>query len=123
MTRSKIINSLTLELVSLTGDTEHMSTIRRYIEMALDVGINHFTKEMEEIVMVDGFGHEIDRFRCLSEAENKTGIDRRHISLVLLGQRHTAGDCRFIKAKDMVLIPKTDKYGIRSIHTEKERAG
>lgn len=121
MTRNKVINKLTLELVLLTGDTENMATIRRYIGMALDVGINHFTKDMEEVVVLDIFGHELDRFKGVTDAADKMGIKQSYISAVLTGQQHTAGGFRFMKAKDKILIPKTNTYGIRGIHTEAER--
>jgi hypothetical protein len=112
MTRTKVINQLTLELVSLTGAAEHMTTMRRYIEMALDVGINHFTKDMEEIVVLDQYGHEVNRFKGVTDAADKMCIKQACISAVLSGQQHTAGGYRFIKAEDRKLIPKTDKYGV-----------
>jgi len=119
MTREYIINKLTCELVMLTGDTDSMSSYRKYIAMALDIGVNHFTKDMEEIIAMDKWGNELNRFKSTQDAAEKLGIYRQCITDVLIGRANTAGGLRFIKAKDKVLIPKTDKYGARKIHSKK----
>jgi len=106
MTREYVINKLTCELVIITGDTDNMVSYRKHIAMALDIGINHFTKDMEEVVALDKWGNETGRFKGVTDAAEKLGIPQPYISAVLSGQQHTAGGYRFIKAKDRILIKR-----------------
>ena len=104
MTRDKVINSLTLELVTITGDDEHMSIIRKYIGMTLDIGINHFTKDMEEVIAMDEWGNEIGRFKGVTDAAVKLGLKQYSISDVIAGRQHSTGGYLFAKAHKTQLI-------------------
>ena len=105
MTHDYVINKLTCELIVETGCPEHISAYRRKIRQALDIGINHFTKDMEEVIMMDRFGKEIERFKGVSDASAKTGVRQSDISSVLIGRQHTAGGFIFRKASTLVLKP------------------
>lgn len=92
-----------------TSDNSHMCTVRRYIEMAVDIGTNHFTKDMEEIIALDNWGNETDRYKSVTEAAENLGIPQHYISAVLAGTQNTTGGYRFIKAKDQELLRKNFK--------------
>ena len=51
MTHLEVINKLAGEMSRMTGEFDHIDVYRWYIRQALDIGINHFTKESEEIIM------------------------------------------------------------------------
>lgn len=104
MTVNEVVEKLSMEMAVALGELDHLPTCRRYIRMALAVGIEHFTKDMEEIIMMTKQGEEISRFRSVSECVSKTGIPQPQISAVLTGQQHTAGGFMFIKTKDKELV-------------------
>jgi len=105
MTQSEVINKLSMEMALALGDLDTLQTCRTYIQMALAIGIEHYTKDMEEIIQMDRFGVELDRFKSVSEAVEKTGIPQNYISSVLTGQQHTTGGFIFMRARDKQLIP------------------
>lgn len=88
------------------GDLDTLQTCRTYIQMALSIGVEHFTKDMEEIIQMDRNGVEMGRFKSVTDASVKTGIPQYQLSAVLTGIQHTAGGFIFIKVKDKELIPK-----------------
>jgi hypothetical protein len=105
MTQNEVINRLSLELAVKVGDFDNLNTYRWFIRQALVIGTDHFTRDMEEIVQMDQFGKEIDRFKGVTDCSRKTGIRQGDISAVLTGIQHSAGGFLFIKAKDKELIP------------------
>ena len=100
MTRDTVINQLSIELATLCEAETHLNTIRRYIDMAIDVGTIHFSLSPEEIIALDKNGREVDRFKSSFEAAEKLGIESSNIRSVLCGIRHSAGGFIFIKRKD-----------------------
>lgn len=87
------------------GDLGTLQTCRTYIQMALMIGVEHFTKDMEEIIVMNKQGEEIVRYKSVSECEAKLGIPGNQISSALNGYQHSAGGFLFMKAKDKELIP------------------
>ena len=105
MTLSEVINKLSMEQAIALGDLDTLQTCRIYIQMALMVGVEHFTKDMEEIVVMNKQGEEVARFKSVSECEAKLGIPQNQISSALNGYQHSAGGFLFMKLKDKELIP------------------
>ena len=103
MTQAVVIQRLTAELLpQLTGDVIHDEPIvRRYMTMALDIGVNHFTPDMEEIMMISRDGVEIARFKGVTDASVKSGIRQGCISSVLSGIQHSAGGFLFRKVNPL----------------------
>lgn len=103
----KVVAGLSDDLAEALGFDKQEFTpreiIRRYIQRALVIGIDHYRPEMEEIVALNSFGHEIERFKSVMEAERKTGINHRTIQNVMSGHQHSAGGMIFIKAKNQHL--------------------
>jgi len=107
-----------MECAIACGDFDHLQTIRTYIQMALSIGVDHYTKEMEEIVVLDTHGIEAGRYKSIVEAskqlgiheENKVskqlGIHEENISAVLNGRQHTAGGYMYMKTKDYELVKR-----------------
>lgn len=83
--------------------------------MALAVGVEHFNVRMEEIVALDSNGTEAGRFRSLSEAHAKLGIDEGSISAVMDGHRQTAGGLKWMKVRDYELIRREPEKGLTII--------
>lgn len=98
MTRDYVLNQLTCELVALTGDTENMSAYRKYLNMALDIGVNHFTKDMEEVIQMDTNGRIIKRYKGITDAATKIGIKQCSISDVITGRQNSTHGFIFRKA-------------------------
>lgn len=105
MTTNDVINKLSMEMALALGDLDTLQTCKIYIQMALSIGIEHFTKDMEEIIQMDGNGVEMARYKSVTEASVKIGISQHSISAVLTGIQHTTGGFMFIKTKDKELIP------------------
>ena len=105
MTQSEVINRMSMEMALALGDLDTLQTCRTYIQMALMIGIEHFTKDMEEIIVLNKEGEEITRLKSVTEGEAKLGIKQSYISACLMGLQHTAGGYMFIKTKDKELIP------------------
>lgn len=108
MTTKQVINKLSLELAFQTGKMEDVAWYKKYIGMALSIGIDHFTKNMEEIVAMDHEGRELGRYNSIIEAGRKLGIRESNIHHVLAGRNPTAGGYKFILAKDQILIKCKD---------------
>jgi hypothetical protein len=105
MTVDQVITKLSLELASITGDSSHVDTYRRYIQMALSVGREHFNDQMNEIVAYDLKGNQVGRFKGVRDAGRKLNIDGAHIRRVIRGERHSHKG--FIFRKDTDLVKKT----------------
>jgi len=108
MLQSTVINKLSLECAVALGDLDHLQTIHIYIQMALSIGVEHYTKDMEEIVVMDTHGVEAGRYKSISEAVKELGIRQGDISAVLTSRQHTAGGYMFMKTKDYELVPRKD---------------
>ncbi len=104
MTINEVVNKLTFEMVLLTGHTDDAEVYRKYINMALLVGIEHFTIDMEEIIALDHEGVERGRFKGIRDAARKLGLKESSISNVIAGRNHSTGGYIFIKNKDKYLI-------------------
>ena len=113
MLQSEVINKLSRECCIAIGDFHNFKTIRTYIQMALSIGIEHYTKDMEEIVVLSTHGNEIGRYKSASEASKQLGIPQSNISAVLTGQQQTTGGLRFMKSRDFDLIPREDESKVR----------
>ena len=109
MTQSEVIDKLTKELCLAQGTFDYFRVNRIYIQMALAVGIEHFTKDMEEIVALYQDGCEAGKFKSIADASNKLGISQPCISDALRGAQHTAGGLMFMKTKDYELVPRNSK--------------
>ena len=105
MTTSEVVNKLSMEMAVALGDLDTLQTCRTYLQMALSIGVEHFTKDMEEIIQMDCNGVEMGRYKSVTEASVKIGISQYSISAVLTGIQHTTGGFMFIKTKDKELIP------------------
>jgi hypothetical protein len=105
MTHNEVINKLSMEMALALGDLDTLQTCRVYIQMALTIGINHFTKNMEEIIALDSEGREVGRYRSIMEIEKALGVKESNVHHVLAGRNHTAGGYIFIRSKDKELIP------------------
>ena len=115
MLQSEVINKLSHECCLAMGSFDYFKTIRIYIQMALAVGVEHYNIRMEEIVAMDKNGAEAGRFRSLSEAHAKLGIDEGSISSVMDGHRQTAGGLKWMKVKDYELVPRKQEKGLTII--------
>ena len=100
MTIDEVTNKLTFELVTQTGHLEDREICWQYIRYALIIGIEHFTKEMKEVIALDKLGNEVGRYKGVREASVKLKISRGNIYQVLEEKRHTAGGLIFVKNKD-----------------------
>jgi len=109
MLQSEVINKLTKELCLAQGTFDYFTINRTYIQMALSIGIEHYTKDMEEIVALYQDGSEAGRFKSFEEASRKLGISQTCISEVVRGTQHTAGGLQFIRAKDYDLVPRNSE--------------
>jgi hypothetical protein len=105
MTQGYVINKLSMEMALALGDLDTLETCRKYIQMALSIGTEHFTKDMEEIIVMNYKGEEIDRLKSIGDAERKLGISQSQVSDVLRGKQFSAGGLRFMKVRDKELIP------------------
>lgn len=120
MTQNEVINKLSMEMFVLVKgknlytnldqpltkeDFDDLNTYRWFIRQALTIGIDHFTKDMEEIIQMDLRGVEMERYKSTQEASDKTGIYRSCITDVIIGRAHSAGGFTFIKTKDKELVP------------------
>lgn len=106
MTQGEVISKLTHECCLAMGDFHYFQTVRTYIQMALVIGTEHFTKDMEEIIALYKDGVEAGRFKGIGEASKKLGIAQTCISETLAGKQHSAGGLLFMKTKDYELIPR-----------------
>jgi hypothetical protein len=104
MTHSDVIDKLTRECCLAVGDFSYFSTVKIYIQQALVIGIDHFTVDMEEIIVMDPNGNELHNFKSITEASKNIGVRQSDISAVLIGQQQTAGGFKFIKRKDKRMI-------------------
>lgn len=105
MTQNEVINKLSIEMAIALGNLDTLQTCRIYIQMALSIGIDHFTKDMEEVIAMDDTGREVGRYKSILDAERNLGVRECNIHQVLSGRNHTAGGYLFIRTKDKELIP------------------
>jgi hypothetical protein len=105
MTQSYVINKLSIEMAVELEDFDKLWLCRKYIQIALSIGLEHFDKDMDEIIQMSYTGEELGIYKSTIEAEQKTGIDRRRISAVTSGKEHSAGGFIWIKSKDKELVP------------------
>jgi hypothetical protein len=109
MTQSEVVTRLSTELAIRLGDLDYLQLCRQYIQMALAIGIEHFTRDMEEIIVMNKKGVEIERLESISECEKTLGVSQESITAVLAGRQFTAGGLRFQKVtyKELVPVKKT----------------
>ena len=103
MTHDEVITKLSRECCLAIGDFSYFTTVKVYIQRALTIGIEHYTVDMEEVVVMDAEGREVGRFKSVSDASRKIGVRQSDISAVLAGRQHTTGGFMFILAKDYLL--------------------
>ena len=96
-------------MVRVTGEIDHLNIYRWFIRQALDIGINHFTKDSEEVIAMTRAGVERGRFKSIREASRMLGIDYRQIQRVVTGRIQSAGGYIFILSKDKVLVNVDNK--------------
>ena len=106
MLQSTVINKLAKECCLAIGSFDDYKTIKIYIQMALAIGVEHYTVDMEEIVVIDQSGIERGRYKSITETADKLGLRAENISATLNGRQHTCGGFLFIKAKDFDLIKR-----------------
>ena len=109
MLQAEVIDKLTRECCRAIGDFDYYQTIRIYIQMALSIGVEHYSYEMEEIVAMYRDGSEAGRFKSVHETSDKLGISQGNISECLNGNRHSAGGLIFMKTKDYELVEREEK--------------
>jgi ribosomal 30S subunit maturation factor RimM len=102
MTQSEVINKLSRECCLALGDFYYFDIVKRYIQMALSIGMEHYSKEMEEIVVLSKDGVELGRFKSVTETAEKLGLNYQNISAVLNGRQQTCGGMVFIKQNIMI---------------------
>lgn len=106
MTQGEAINKLARELCLAQGTFDYFEVNRTYIQMALCVGLEHFTKDMEEVVALYRDGTEAGRFKSVGDASLKLGIHQSCVSDVIRGVQQTAGGLKFMKTRDYELVPR-----------------
>ena len=109
MTQGEVINKLSMEMAVALGDLDTLQTCRTYIQMALSIGIEHYTRDMEEVIVMNYKGVEIDRLKSVTDVERKLGIKQCYVSAVLRGDQFSTGGLRFqlVKDKELIKIKKT----------------
>lgn len=117
MTQGEVISKLSHECCLAMGDFDYYQTVRTYIQMALMVGVEHYTKDMEEIVALYRDGTEAGRFKSIQDASKKLGLFQPSINMVLSGKIHTTGGLKFIRTKDYELVPRNQKSNFTVIHS------
>lgn len=111
MLQSEVIQKLAVECHALVSQypDQQFSIIRKYIQMGLCVGLEHFTQDMEEIVALDLQGVERGVYKSTQDASNKLGICRQNITAVVNGRKHSVGGYIFMKRKDYQLLRRPAK--------------
>lgn len=97
MTFEQVIKRLTDEMVLQTGHEEDLQIYQDYIQIALVIGSEQFSKDKGEIVALDEAGNEAGRFINVNQAAIKLNVDRQNIDQVLKGNRIHAGEYTFIR--------------------------
>jgi hypothetical protein len=97
------------------GSFDYHQTVRIYIQMALAVGIDHYSVTMEEVVALDMNGVEAGRFKSVTDASKKLGILQHGITQNLSGRSAWAGGLKWMKVKDYELVPRESERGIKII--------
>jgi hypothetical protein len=115
MLQSEVINKLSRECCLAMGDFTYFKTIRTYIQMALAVGVDHYTTDMEEVVAMDFEGKEAGRFKSIKDAANELNFPRQNIVAVLHGRRPSYCGLKFMKVKDYELVRREPERGIKII--------
>ena len=108
MLQSEVINKLSRECCLAMGSFDYFKTVRIYIQMALAVGVEHYAKEMEEIVVLDMNGTECGRYKSIVETAEKLGLFAENISAALNGRQQTSGGFKYIKTRDYELIKREE---------------
>ena len=101
------INKLARELCLAQGTFDYFEVNRLTSKWPL-WGLEHFTKDMEEVVALYRDGTEAGRFKSVGDASLKLGIHQSCVSDVIRGVQQTAGGLKFMKARDYELVPRKD---------------
>lgn len=97
MTFEQVIKRLTMEMVHQTGHEEDLQIYRDYIQIALVVGAELFSKDKGEIIALDEAGNEVGRFINVNKAARELKVNRQNIDRVLKGDSRHAGGYTFIR--------------------------
>jgi hypothetical protein len=106
MTQSEVVNKMSKEMALELGGLEYLRICKFYINMAVTIGLECYSKNMEEIIAMTCDGVEVGRYPGLREASRQLGIAEGGISNVIAGRHHTAGGLMFMKAKDREMYKK-----------------
>ena len=106
MIQSEIVHKMSMEMALRLGDLNHLKTCKFYINMAVTIGTEYFTRDMEEVVALTSEGIERGRYKSIAEAAHELGLDGTHISKVLSRRYHSTGGFIFMKTKDRELIKR-----------------
>ena len=97
MTFEDVIDQLASEMFRKTGHDRDIPVYREYIQIALVVGADYFSKDKSEIVAFDEAGNEVGRFIIVNKASRELKVNRQNIDQVLKGNRFHAGGYTFIR--------------------------
>lgn len=97
MTFEQVIKRLTEEMVLQTGHEEDLQIYQDYIQIAIVIGAELFSKEKGEIVAFDEAGNEVGRFINVNRAARELKLNRQNIDQILKGNRYHSGGYTFIR--------------------------
>jgi hypothetical protein len=103
MTIDEVNKRLVFEMVQLTGHFEDQEIYQTYIQRALVIGMDYFTKGDHMIIAFDESGVEMGRFKTILQASERLKINPGSISNILHGKRHSARGLTFIFDKPINL--------------------
>lgn len=89
MTVDEVTDKISVELalyLDRVGDLPH---IKRIVRMAITVGIEYFSKDMEEIMLLNKKGELVKVFKSINDTATVLETDRSIIQRVLAGKRHS----------------------------------
>lgn len=101
MLLNEVIDKLSLECCQTISHFDDYGTIRKYIQRAIVVGIEHFNPEMEEIIVTNQFGIEQHRFKSVKDTVDKLNLDRSSVLSVISGRRNMVKGLSFIRRDNL----------------------
>jgi hypothetical protein len=106
MTHEEVIKKLALNLAMETGTMEDLPVYRKYLQMALVIGIDHFDKRSTEIIAFTHNGAEVGRYKSIHDAGNKLGVSSANIFSCLKKHRNTVSGYMFVEKENIELIKR-----------------
>lgn len=94
-----------MDMAMESGDFDKLEFYKKYITRALVIGIDHFYSDMTEVIAMDKKGNEVGRYKSTQDASEKLGLDRRDLSRVVAGTRHSVKGYLFRAANDSDTLP------------------